>query len=324
MASFGESTPVPVAERPAVAPRIGLPGELADTGRVGFGRDLVSLVRPGQWAKNLLAVSVPLFDLDVWSLAGVWRVLWAIAAFTVASTIVYVVNDIVDRERDRGHPTKRHRPIAAGRIPVPAAVLLLFGQLGLLAGMLSLQSWSLSWPILAYLALTTCYSTVLKHVPLVDVFVVAAGFGLRVMQGYVVLDAEVSGWLLICVFSLCLLLTVGKRRQELTATEGAHRPALRGYTVALTDQLMVLSAVLAAGAYLLYVRTEAPLGAYSVQAGVLTAPLALFGLFRYLQLVLVHNGGDDPVRLLLRDPALVVNSLLLVGLSGGFLIAAHV
>jgi decaprenyl-phosphate phosphoribosyltransferase len=320
MASFGESTPVPVAERPAAAPRI----ELAASGRVGFGRDLVSLVRPGQWAKNVLAVSVPLFDLDVWSLAGVWRVLWAIVAFTVASTIVYVVNDIVDRDRDRGHPTKRHRPIAAGRIPVPAAVLLLFGQIGLLAGVLSLQSWSRSWPILAYLALTTCYSTVLKHVPLIDVFVVAAGFGLRVMQGYVVLGAEVSGWLLICVFSLCLLLTVGKRRQELTATDGAHRPALRGYTVALTDQLMVLSAVLAAGAYLLYVRTEAPLGAYSVQAGVLTAPLALFGLFRYLQLVLVHNGGDDPVRLLLRDPALVVNSLLLVGLSGGFLIAAHV
>lgn len=289
----------------------------------GLVRNVLLLTRPGQWAKNVLVVSVALLDLDDWSVAALWQVGWAIVAFTVASTLVYTVNDIVDRNRDRAHPTKRRRPIAAGLISVRAALLLLVAQAGLLVAVLAAQPWSRAWPIAAYLLVTIGYSAGLKHVPLVDVFVVATGFGLRLMQGYVALDIGVSGWLLTCVYSICLLFTVGKRRQELVATGGAHRPALRGYTVALADQLMVLSAVLAVGSYLLYLRTEAPLAEYGLAAAVLSAPLALFGLFRYLQLVLVGKGGENPVRLLLRDPALVVNALLWVALSGGFLLASR-
>jgi len=177
--------------------------------------------------------------------------------------------------------------------------------------------------VAVYLLIATAYSAGLKHVPLVDIFVVATGFGLRLMQGYLAVGTEVSGWLLTSVFSLCLLLTVGKRRQELTSTGGAHRPALRGYTLPLIDQLTVLSAVLSAGSYLLYLRTEAPLGTYGLAAAVVSAPLALFALFRYLQLVLVNEDGENPVRLLVRDPALVVNSLLWLALSGGFLVASR-
>ncbi|MEJ3746349.1 UbiA prenyltransferase family protein [Actinomycetes bacterium KLBMP 9797] len=297
---------------------------LAEPGRrAPRWRDLLSLTRPGQWAKNPFVVPVALLDLPVWSVAGAARLLWAVAAFTMASALVYIVNDILDRHRDRAHPTKRRRPIAAGRVPVRWAVGLAVVQFGLLAGTLALQPWQRWWPVAAYLVVAAGYSLALKHVPLVDVFVVAAGFGLRLMQGYVVLDVDPSGWLLICVFSLCLLLTFGKRRQELVATAGAHRPALRGYTVPLIDQVMVLSAVLSVGAYLLYMRTEAPLGEYALTAAVLSAPLALFGVFRYLQVVLVDSGGDNPVRLLLRDPALVTNALLWAALSGGFLAAAR-
>ncbi|GAB2948537.1 decaprenyl-phosphate phosphoribosyltransferase [Micromonospora polyrhachis] len=287
------------------------------------GRGLISLLRPGQWPKNVLAVSLPLLDLEIWSLAALWRVAWAVAAFTVASSIVYVVNDLADRNRDRTHPTKRYRAIASGLVSIPEVLLLLTVQFGLLVGLLSLQPLSSSWPIGAYLVLTTCYSAALKHVPLVDVFVVAFGFGLRMMQGYVAVDTEVSGWLLTSVFLLCLLLILGKRRQELVTTDGAHRPALRGYTIPLTDQLMLLNAVLSVGSYLLYLRTEAPLGNYALATAVLTAPLAMFGMFRYLQMVLVHDGGENPVRMLLRDPALVINALLLVAVSGGFMLAAH-
>lgn len=286
-------------------------------------RDLLSLLRPGQWPKNVLAVSIPLLDLRVWNLVSLLHVAWAVVAFTVASSIVYVVNDLADRNRDRAHPTKRHRAIASGRTSVPEVLLLLVLLFGLLVGVLSLEPVSSCWPIGAYLLLTTCYSAALKHVPLVDVFVVALGFGLRMMQGYLAVRVEVSGWLLTCVFLLCLLFILGKRRQELSATAGAHRPALRGYTIPFTDQLMLLSAVLAVGSYLLYVRTEAPLGRYALAAAVLTAPLALFGLFRYLQMVLVQNGGENPVRMLLRDPALVINSLLMIAVSGGFLLISH-
>ncbi|MEU7755960.1 UbiA prenyltransferase family protein [Micromonospora sp. NPDC049171] len=264
-----------------------------------------------------------LLDLDVWSLGAILRVGWAIVALTIASTLVYTLNDIADRHRDGGHPTKRHRPIASGRISIRVGLLLAAVQGVLLVVLCGLQPWPRIWPVAAYLALAIAYSFALKHVPLVDIFVVATGFGLRLMQGYLVLGVDPSGWLLTSVFSLCLLLTVSKRRQELTTVGGAHRPALRGYTVPLIDQLMVLSAVMSVGSYLLYLRTEAPLGANGLVAAVLSAPLALFALFRYLQLVLVADGGADPVRLLLRDPALVVNSLLWLAVSGGFLLASR-
>lgn len=285
--------------------------------------DLLRLVRPGQWAKNLLVVSVPLLDLDSWRWSAVWGVAWAVVAFTLASTLVYVLNDVADRERDRAHPINRHRPIAAGRLPMPMVALFTVILIGLLVAVLSLQPWSWAWPIGLYLLLNTAYSLGLKHVPLLDIFVVAIGFVLRLMQGYVAAGAAASAWLLISVFSLCLLLTVGKRRQELTVTGAVHRPALRGYTVPLTDQLMALSAVLAAGAYLLYLRTEAPLGSYGPAAAALLAPLALFGLFRYLQLALVRGAGGNPTRTLLRDPALVVNAILWAAMSGGLQLASR-
>lgn len=297
------------------------------TGSAGpgrLGRDLVTLVRPGQWVKNLIVVPVPLIDQESWRLASIWQVGWAVLTFTVAATMVYIVNDIFDRHRDRGHPTKRHRPIAAGHVSVPTALVLVVSLGGLLLGLVSLQPWSWSWPIAAYLLLSFAYSMGLKHVPPVDVFVVASGFALRLTLGYVAVQTEISGWLLTCVFSLCLLLTVGKRRQELAATRGEHRPALRGYTIALADQLMVLSAVITAGTYLLYLRTEAPLGDYGLAAAVLAAPLALFGLFRYLQLISVHQSGENPVRTLLRDPPLVGNSLVWMVVSGSFLLASHI
>jgi decaprenyl-phosphate phosphoribosyltransferase len=286
--------------------------------------DLVQLVRPGQWPKNFLVVAVPLLDLEVWRLAALGRVAWAVAGFTIAATLVYVLNDFADRRLDATNPAKRHRPIAAGRVSTRAVMLLVGCQLGLLVAVLSLQPWHLSWPIAAYLLLNVGYSLGLKHAPLLDVFLVAAGFGLRLLHGYLAIGTEVSGWLLTCVFSLCLLLSVGKRRHELVASGAAHRPALRGYTVPLTEQLMLLSAVLAAGTYLLYLRTEAPLGPYGLAAAVSSVPLALFGLFRYLQLVLVRGAGGDPVRVLLRDPPLVINAVLWTVLSGGFLLATQI
>lgn len=286
-------------------------------------RDLLCLVRPGQWPKSLLVVSVPLLDLGAWRWTAVWGVVWAIVAFTLASALVYVFNDALDRERDRDHPVKRHRPIAAGRLSMPTVAAFATVPLGLLVVVLSIQPWSWAWPIGLYLLLNVGYSLGLKNVPLLDIFLVATGFVLRLVLGYVAAGIHPSGWLLISVLSLCLLLTVGKRRQELTTSGGTHRPALLGYTVPLTDQLMALSAVLAAGAYLLYLRTEAPLGSYAPAAAALLAPLALFGLFRYLQLTLVRGAGGDPTRTLLRDPPLLVNAALWLGLSAALQLAAR-
>ncbi|WP_213453319.1 UbiA prenyltransferase family protein [Rhizomonospora bruguierae] len=286
-------------------------------------RDLLQVARPGQWPKNILVVPLAVLDVKVWYPSLLWHLSWAVAVFTVAAVLVYTVNDLADRRYDSANPHKWHRPIASGRISARMAAGFAAAQLVLLVGLLSLQPWAWAWPVVAYLLLNAAYTLGLKHAPLLDVFLVAAGFGLRLMLGYVVVGTAVASWLMTCVFSLCLLLTVGKRRHELATTGNVHRPALRGYTVPLIDQLMVLSAVIAAGTYLLYLRTEAPLGEYGTLAAALLAPLALFALFRYLQLVIVGGGGGDPVRILLRDPALVVNSVLWAGLTGAFLLVSR-
>lgn len=284
---------------------------------------LVQLARPNQWPKNVLVISVPLLDPQSWHRTALTNLGWAIVAFTLTSVLTYVLNDLADRRRDAENPARRHRPLASGQLAPWAATLFALAVAGALVGVLAVAPAVAGWPIVAYLLLNLGYSLGLKHVPPLDVFLVASGFVLRLSHGYLATGVEIDGWLSTAVFTLCLLLILGKRRQELRATGAGHRPALRGYSEALIEQLMQLSAALTAGSYLLYLRTEAPLAGYASTAAVLLTPLAVFGLFRYLQLVLVHEAGADPVRIVLHDPALVVNALLWAGLSAGFLVAAR-
>lgn len=276
----------------------------------GLARDLLALVRPGQWVKNFVVVPLALLDVRVWHPAVLGRIGWAVLGFTLASALVYVVNDLADRERDRLHPVKRNRPIASGRVSTTAATVLA----GLIA--VSLTCWAVAgptwqwWPTALYLALSVAYSQGLKHVPLVDAFIVASGFVLRLVQGALLVGGRVSEWLALCVFALCLMLALGKRRHEMTAAGRAHRPALRGYTLAFLDHLVVLVAVLTAVSYVLYLRDDAALAAGASFVILLSAPCAVFGLARYLQLLLVEEGGANPVHVLFRDRATLVNATL--------------
>jgi decaprenyl-phosphate phosphoribosyltransferase len=288
----------------------------SDRPRAGLARDLFILLRPGQWPKNLV-ILLALLDpalmnsalLD-WRTAG--RLAVAVLAFILAAGAVYVLNDIADRERDRVSPAKRHRPVAAGRVtPRTAAVVgvLLLVALAVIVG----DALTIWWPLLVYLPLNIAYSFALKHVPLVDLFVVASGFVLRLVQGYVAVGAGPSAWLVLCVLSACLLLVLGKRRHELLSTGSAHRPSLAGYNQHLVDQLLVLTAAATLVTYLAYAATVSP-------TGLLTVPFAMFALFRYLQVVFVDSGGGNPVAVLLRDRALLVNAgLWLLLLEGSLL-----
>jgi 4-hydroxybenzoate polyprenyltransferase len=179
------------------------------------------------------------------------------------------------------------------------------------------------WPIAVYFGVNLAYSLRLKHVPLVDVFTLAAGFVLRTLQGYLAAGAAVSPWLLVCIFSACLLLGLGKRRHELTAAGADHRPALQGYSLDLADHLIVLNAAVTITTYLLFLDSELTFAPYGQRAVLLSAPFALFALSRYLQLLLVHRRGGNPTRMLLRDRVMVANSVLWAVLIGGFLLAAH-
>lgn len=287
-------------------------------------RDLVALARPPHAAKSVLLVPLALAAAPHWSIQALVGVGWAVVAFALAAAGVYVANDVSDRLRDRRHPAKRDRPVAAGRIRPALACLYCAVLLGLLGALIAAAPGGPYWPVLLYLGLNVAYNRVLKHVPLVDVGVVATGLVLRVVQGYVTIDAPISTWLLVAVFSLSLLVLIGKRRDELLQAGAGHRPALRGYSLALADQLLALTGVLALVAGLIHLSVEAPFGGRGALAVLLSTPFALFGLARYLQLMLVYGLGGDPVRALLHDRAtLVTGALWATALAGTLLIAHH-
>ncbi|WNV87209.1 UbiA family prenyltransferase [Umezawaea sp. Da 62-37] len=289
--------PAPTTPEPMTA----LPGR-------GPLRALVALVRPYQWIKNLVLLPLPLLHPQVWNATGVLHLLGALAVFTVASSIVYIGNDIADRDRDRRHPIKRNRPLAAGQLTVSTAVVFGIVLLAVLAALIALVEPLLAAPVLGYLALNAAYSYGLKHVPVVEVFAVAVGFGLRLIAGYVAVHLDTSWWPTMGVFLLSVVVVLGKRRQELGLPDQAHRPALRGYTKGFLDQLVVLSAALAVTTLLFFLATyEFPFG---VQVMPLILPLTLLGLFRYLQIVSVSGGGGDPVRILVRDRIILVSGAL--------------
>lgn len=284
---------------------------------------MLTLLRPGQWVKNLVVVPLALLDTRPLNPAGFAHIAWAVLGFTLASGLVYVVNDLADRARDRLHPVKRHRPLASGRVGTGAAVTLIC----LLV--LSLLGWAAAgapwqwWPTALYLLVSLAYTQGLKHVPLVDAFIVATGFVLRLAQGSLAVGQPVSEWLALCVFSLCLMLALGKRRHEMTAAGRAHRPALRGYTLAFLDHLVVLVAVLTAVSYVLYVRDDAVFATGAQLVTLLSAPFAVFGLARYLQVLLVEDGGGNPVHALFRDRTMLVNSGLWALLVAVALFLSH-
>lgn len=285
--------------------------------------DLVSLLRPAHWAKTALVVPVALLDTPHPTASQVGRVGWSVLVFILASSAAYVGNDIADRHRDRHHPTKRHRPVAGGRIPVAAAALVRVALWAGLAALLATGPDGLAWPVLAYLGLNLAYNRGLKHIPLIEAGAVAGGFVLRAMQGYAATGEPASGWLLVTVFAGCLLLIAGKRRQELLETGAAHRPALRGYTVELATHLLQLTGGLTLVAGLFYLHTESPFAPYGQPAMLLSVPLALFVLARYLQVVLVQRGGGDPVRVLLRDRPIVIAGALWAAVLGATLALAR-
>lgn len=273
--------------------------------------DLIRLARPAQWSKNILVIPLALASAPEWTAGAVLRTAWAVVVFCLASSLVYVVNDISDHALDRDHPVKRLRPIAQGRVSLPAARVFAAGIAAVLCVAVAAGPALPWWPLYAYVALNFAYSRWLKHVPLLDVCVVAAGFGLRVTQGHGATGGAVSGWLLVAVLTACLVVLVGKRRHELATAGVAHRPALRGYNVAFADQLLAVNAILAVLTFLLYLRFDAPVGGYQNSLSAVAAPLVLFGVFRYLQSVLVARRGGDPVRTLLRDRLIVADAVLL-------------
>jgi 4-hydroxybenzoate polyprenyltransferase len=276
-------------------------------------RAFVASLRPRQWTKNLLVFAGLIFSRSLHDPVLGTRSLLAFVVFCLLSGGVYLINDVVDAERDRVHPQKRHRPVASGRLSPRLAFI---GGVTLLVGV-SAASFLLSpgfgFVATAYAVLLAGYSAGLKNVVIVDSLIIAGGFVLRALAGVVVLDIEPSYWLLQCTVLLALFLTFGKRRHELLALEGGatdHRPILSEYTPQLLDQMIAVVTASTLMAYALYTmspETHARLGTTRLP---LTIPFVLYGIFRYLYLLYRLDLGGNPSEIFLTDRAILLDVAL--------------
>ena len=273
---------------------------------------LVRLLRPQQWLKNGFVFVGLLFGHAWGDPAKLQAALYAFAAFCLLSSGVYVMNDFIDREQDRLHPAKRHRPLAAGSVSVSAALVLLAACL---AGGFALV-WSSGsdapWLFSLYVALNVAYTLGLKHVVVLDVFLIAAGFMLRILAGTLGLAIAPSQWLLLCGLMLTLFLGFAKRRAELNALAGegaGHRRVLEHYSASLLDQMMTVAMTGTIVSYSLYTVSPETVALHGTTALIYTVPFVLYGMFRYLFLLHRRGGGGDPAQQLLSDPHLLASLL---------------
>ena len=277
--------------------------------------DFLHSMRPYQWTKNILVFAALVFaqqlgDPDKVLLASV-----AFAVFCAASSSVYLFNDIADRERDRLHPIKRERPIAAGRVGIPAAAAAgLVLAAAALAGAWAINQ-KLTAVIAGYLLLQVAYNIGLKSIAIVDALCVASGFLLRAIAGAVAIDEPMSSWLLICSTFASVFISFAKRRHEfstLTGDAANHRESLKGYTVSLLDQFLVISAAATLLSYALYTTDDDTVAKFGDTRLLATLPLVIYGLLHYLDLVQRDEAVGDPSLALVRDKPLLIT----VGLYG--------
>jgi 4-hydroxybenzoate polyprenyltransferase len=274
---------------------------------------LFKAMRPKQWTKNAFVFAALIFDVKLFRPAMLAKTLLAFGIFCLASSAVYLINDLADREKDRQHPTKRLRPLASGALSPRVAALAAASYIVVALASGCWLGLGFELVLVAYVLLNVAYSFWLKNIVIVDVFVVASFHLLRVIAGVVVIQAaRFSPWLYICITLLALFIAIGRRRHELTllGTENAnsHRASLEEYNVRLLDDMIALVTSAATVAYSFYTFSAPNLP--SNHAMMLTIPFVLYGLFRYLYLIHVRNLGGSPDELILQDkPLLAVVAL---------------
>ena len=275
---------------------------------------LLRAMRPRQWTKNILFVFPALvFDARLFHLDQLGSVAFCSALLIVLSGSIYIINDLADLEADRAHPVKKSRPLAAGQVSVGAArfAALLLPLLALVAAYNFNQRLFVVFAI--YFLLQIAYSFGLKHVPLLDVLVVAAGFVLRVLAGGVVIDVQLSPWLYTSAGLLALFLVIGKRRQEFSELGKAAveaRPVSAHYNLPLLDDMLRVVTASTMITYILYTVEARTMIRDGENLGLLTVPIVIYGLFRYLYLIHVQQEGSAPDEVLLTDRPLQATILV--------------
>ena len=275
--------------------------------------DVIRLLRPTQWVKNLIVFAALIFSQHLFDLERLAAALAAFASFCALASAAYVWNDVHDAERDRLHPEKRMRPIAAGRVSTANAQAL--AAILLAAGVLLAIGLGLDFAVLAiaYAVLQVAYTYALKDVVILDAMSIATGFVLRAVGGGVAIDVEISPWLVICTFLLALFLAFSKRRHEVVLLDhGAahHRASLAEYSPYFLDQMISVVTASTVVAYAIYTASPEVREKLGTDSLYLTVPFVLFGIFRYLYLIHQRAAGGNPTQLLVTDRPLWINIVL--------------
>jgi 4-hydroxybenzoate polyprenyltransferase len=275
-------------------------------------RAIVKTMRVKQWTKNAFVFAALVFDRQLTNPVAFSRTIAGFFLFCILSSTVYIINDIMDVEADRLHPKKKFRPIASGKLPIPAAIVVACIFLGgalLLAFLLSPSFFAVGF---CYFVLNLAYSVRLKHMVLLDVVFLSLGFVLRVGAGVSLIHVErFSPWLYVVTYLLALYLGFGKRRAELTLmsnTASDHRKVLDGYTVPFLDQIMMMISGMTIISYSLYTFSAPNLPVNHTM--MLTIPFVLYGILRYMYLVEVEGTGNAPDEVLLLDRPLQIAIIL--------------
>jgi 4-hydroxybenzoate polyprenyltransferase len=279
-------------------------------------------IRPQQWLKNFFIFAPLIFSENIFNHTMLFQTFLAFAVFCLLSGALYILNDLKDIEEDKLHPIKSKRPLASGELKkrqaIAAFVILSFFSL-LLA---SLVNEEFLWVCLIYFFLQIAYSFALKHVVILDVFIVASGFFLRVIAGAVAIKVLISPWLLICTTLLALFLALSKRRHEILLLDEDsinHRPILKEYSPYLLDQMISVVTASTVIAYCLYTISGETIEKFGTNKLILTVPFVLYGIFRYLYLIHQKAEGGTPETLILKDYPLLLDIFLWV-VSAGLII----
>ncbi|MGG4399628.1 decaprenyl-phosphate phosphoribosyltransferase [Paenibacillus amylolyticus] len=271
---------------------------------------LIRLLRPKQWTKNLLLFAALLFSFEEIRTETILATLLGFILFSLVAGCVYILNDFVDRDRDRQHPVKKYRPMASGQVNPSHALLF-----GIILLILSVGTAFMMNPLfgvlcIVYFLLNVSYSFVLKHLVILDMMTIAAGFVLRAIAGGVLIHVPFTPWFLICTMLLSLFLAIGKRRNELTLLEGntgSHRKVLDNYSITLLDQFNTIVTTATIISYSLFTFTSDR----TIHL-MWTIPLVIYGMFRYLYLIHMKNQGGSPDRVLFEDKPILITVMLYV------------
>lgn len=279
-------------------------------------KQYLKLMRVKQWVKNLFVFAPLVFSLHLFEFDYFEYSFYAFIFFCFASSIVYIINDIYDAEADRAHPLKKGRPIASGKISAKKGFLLAAFMFVILAIMLTYFSTKFIIVVAAFFLLNLAYTLFLKHIVLLDIFSIAAGFMLRVIGGGFAIDVPISNWLIITTMFISLFLAIMKRRSELELMEDENhldsRKVLKHYSILFTDQMATIAAAGVIISYALYTVAIKTVAHFGTENLIFTTPFVVFGIFRYMYIVFQQHKGENASEVLVKDIPMLVNIVLYI------------